>query len=235
MHGLHSILAFLLSSGRSVWRFGWMQCWSDQCWYSDSVLLRCFFAEWHVCACGRKTATAFCTFFLTRICCTLCDHVCLVLLGVGGRMFPFVCTCDACACYVMSRVGLGGGMLTFVCTCDTHACYVMSCVGWGGSYNVFVRLQRTCMLRHDVTWVGWGLTVVCACDTRACYLCHVLCWVGGKMFWWKQVACCTSARKSDRRKKMSSEHQNLCKLQANVLKPLDCAGQKSMIVKMQIH
>ena len=33
--------------------------------------------------------------------------------------------------------------------------HVLCWVG-GGSYNVFVRLQRTCMLRHDVTWVGFN-------------------------------------------------------------------------------
>ena len=59
---------------------------------------------------GGKPRRRFATFFLTRIFCTLCDHVCLVLVGVGGgRMFPFVCTCDARRVlrHVLWRVGGG--------------------------------------------------------------------------------------------------------------------------------
>ena len=107
----------------------------------------------------------------------------------------------------------------------------------GGDVNVREHLRHTRMLRHVLWWVGVGDVNVRVHLRHKRMLRHVLCWAGGKMFWRKQVACCTTARKSDRRKKnpASFEHQNLCKLQAKVLKPLDFVGQKSMIVKMQIN
>ena len=64
-----------------------------------------------------------------------------------------------------------------------------------------------------------------------------LCKAPKKMFWRKQVACCRSAWKAERRKKHPArfQHKNPCKLQANMLKPLDFPRENSMIFKLKIN
>ena len=58
-----------------------------------------------------------------------------------------------------------------------------------------------------------------------------------KMLWRKQVACCRSAWKAERGKKNPArfQHKNPCKLQANMLKPLDFPRENSMIFEMKIN
>ena len=168
-------------------------------------------------------------------------------------MLTFMWTCDTRACYVTSWVGWGGwGMLTFMWTCDTRACYVTSWVGWGGGgeVNVHVNLRHTRMLRHVLGWVGWvgdvnGHVAVRAGWTATSILnwCEASGFGNGvgkapkKMFWRKQVACCRSAWKAERGKKnpASFQRKNPCKLQANMLKPLDFPRENSMIFEMKIN
>ena len=63
-------------------------------------------------------------------------------------------------------------------------------------------------------------------------------WQSSKeMLWRKQVACCRSAWKAERGKKNPArfQHKNPCKLQANMLKPLDFPRENSMIFEMKIN